>query len=167
MLKKFRSFDSWSKLVVLLLWGSVFLGKASAYVELAFGALLLFSTRVLWDRWYVALTRRSDPLYRVAWSLLISMVYGIAETIYGVLLGYPVFTALQILIFNICPVYLFLGIWVGFRHPRTAQIYNRFTAWFAVFYAPVYFIFFRNLHLYLLRSKWFEFCINFSTCLKV
>jgi O-Antigen ligase len=147
MLKKFRSFDGWSKLVVLFLWGSVFLGKASAYVGLAFGVLLLFSTRVLWDRWYVALTRRGDPLYGVAWAILVSMVYGIAQTIYGVLLGYPIFTVLQILVFNICPVYLFLGIWVGFRHPGTVQIYNRFNAWFTVFYTPIYFIFLRNLHL--------------------
>ena len=67
-------------------------------------------------------TRRSDPLYGVAWALLVSMVYGIAETIYGVLLGYPLFTALQILVFsNICPVYLFLGIWVGFRDPATCR----------------------------------------------
>jgi hypothetical protein len=153
MLKKFGSFDRWTKLVVLFLWSSVLLGKTSAYVGLAFGGLLFFSTRVLWDRWYVALTRRSDPLSGVAWALLVSIVYGIAETIYGVLQGYPLFTALQILVFNICPVYLFLGIWVGFRHPGTVQIYNRYTAWFMVFYTPIFFIFLSHLNISLVPGS--------------
>ena len=62
---------------------------------LRWAALLIFSARVLWDRWYLALTRRSDPLNGVAWALLVSLLYGIGEVIYGVLfLGYPLFTAL-------------------------------------------------------------------------
>ena len=76
MLKKFLSFDNWTKLVVFYLWCSQFLGKASVYVGLALGGLLIFSTRVLWDRWYLALTRGSDPLNRVAWALLVSLLYG-------------------------------------------------------------------------------------------
>ncbi len=117
MLQKFLRLDNWSKLVVLFLWSGTFLGKASAYIGLAIGGLLIFSTRVLWDRWYLALTRRSDPLNGVAWPLLVSLLYGFAQVIYGTLIGHPLFTALQILVFNLCPVYLFLGLWVGFRHP--------------------------------------------------
>ena len=37
MLKKFMSFDNWTKLVVLYLWSSLFIGKVSAYVGLASG----------------------------------------------------------------------------------------------------------------------------------
>jgi hypothetical protein len=147
MLKKFGSLDNWSKLVVIFLWGSLFIGKASAYIGLALGVLLLINPRVLWDRWYVALTRRSDPLNAVAWALLISMVYGIVQVIYGILQGYPPLTALQIFVFNIGPVYLFLGIWVGFRHPDTVRDYYRFVAWFTVVYAPLYFLFLRKLNL--------------------
>jgi O-Antigen ligase len=148
MLKKFLSFDNWTKLVVFYLWCSQFLGKASVYVGLALGGLLIFSTRVLWDRWYLALTRGSDPLNRVAWAILVSLLYGIAEVIYGVsFLGYPLFTALQILVFNICPVYLFLGIWVGKRHPGAVRKYIRFLAWLTVIYAPLYFLFFQHLNL--------------------
>jgi hypothetical protein len=147
MLKKFLSLDNWSKLVVLYMWSSQFLGKASVYCGLAVGGLLLFSARVLWDRWYLALTRGGDPLNRVAWALLVSLLYGIAEVIRGILLGYPVMTALEILVFNLCPVYLFLGLWVGFRHPGTIRKYIRFVAWLAVIYTPLYFIFFKNLHI--------------------
>jgi hypothetical protein len=147
MLKKFLSLDIWCKLVVLYLWGSLFLGKVSAYIGLAVGAACLFSLRVLWDRWYLALTRRHDPLNGVAWALLVSMTYGVAQVIRGVLIGYPVFTALQIFVFNVCPFYLFLGIWVGFRHPGTARKYVRFMAWLTVIYSPIYFLFLSKVNL--------------------
>ena len=144
MLKKFLSLDNWAKLVLVYLCSSAFLGKASVYCGLAIGGLLLFSARVLWNRWYLALTRGGDPLNRVAWALLVSLLYGIAEVIRGILLGYSVMTALQILVFNLCPVYLFLGLWIGFRHPGFIRKYIRFLAWLAVIYAPLYFIFLRT-----------------------
>jgi hypothetical protein len=148
MLKKFLSLDNWTKLVVLYMWSSPFVGKASVYVVLAVGGLLIFSARILWDPWYLALTRRNDPLAGVAWALLVSLLYGIAEVIYGVSSqGYPLFTASQILIFNICPVYLFLGIWVGKRHPGIVRKYIRYMAWLTVIYAPIWFIFLKHLNL--------------------
>ena len=147
MVKKFLNLDMWSKLVVLYMWGSLFLGKASAYVGLALGGLLLFGPRVLWDRWYLALTRRSDPLNKTAWALMVSLAYGFAQVIYGVLQGYPLFTALQILVFNLCPVYLFLGIWVGMRHPGTVRKYIRFMALCIVIYTPIYFLFLRKANI--------------------
>lgn len=147
MLQKFKSLDNWSKVVVLYLWGSVFIGKASVYIGLAMGGLLLLSARVLWARWYVALTRRSDPLSPMAWALLVSLLYGFAQVIHGTLLGYPLVTALQILIFNICPAYLFLGVWVGIRYRGIIRKYMRFLAWWMVIYTPIYFIFLKNLKL--------------------
>jgi hypothetical protein len=123
------------------------LGKASGYVALALGAVLILDPRVLWDRWFVALTRRGDPLSGMAWALMVSMLYGFAEVIYGILLGYPLFTALQILVFNICPVYVFLGIWVGTRHPGIVRRYIRFVAWFMVIYTPLYILFFSKLNI--------------------
>ncbi len=147
MLKKFLHLDNWTKMVVLYLWSSQFLGKASVYLGLALGGLLLFSARLLWDRWYRALTRASDPMNRVAWALLVSLLYGFAQVIRGILIGYEPMTALQILIFNLCPVYLFLGLWIGSRHPGIIRRYVRFVAWLAVVYTPLYFIFFKNLHI--------------------
>jgi hypothetical protein len=148
MLKKFLSFDIWTKLVVFYMWSSLFIGKVSAYVGLLLGALLLFAVRVFWDRWYVALTRRGDPLYGLSWALLVSLVYGIAQVIYGVsFLGHSLFTALQILVFNLGPVYLFLGIWVAVRHPLAVRTYIRFVAWWMVIYTPIYFLFLQHLNL--------------------
>jgi hypothetical protein len=128
------------------LCGVWFLGKASAYASLAFGGLLLLSPRLLWDRWFLALTRRQDPLNGIAWPLLLSLLYGFAQVIYGVLLGYRVLTAFQILVFNVCPVYMFLGIWVGYRHPGFVRGYIRYFAWSLVIYAPIYFLFLSKLN---------------------
>jgi hypothetical protein len=148
MLKKFLRFDTWTKLTVFYLWSSALLGKSSAYLGLFLGALLIFGVRVFWDRWYLALTRRTDPLNRFAWALFVSLIYGIAQTIYGVAFqGYPVVTTLQILVFNLCPIYLFLGIWVGSRHPQAVRKYIQFMAWLTVIYAPIYFLFLSHLNL--------------------
>jgi hypothetical protein len=147
MLKKFLHLENWSKMVVVYLWSSQFLGKASVYIGLAIGGLLLFNARVFWDRWYLALTRRSDPLNRMAWALLVSVLYGVAQVIRGILIGYAPFTALEILVFNLCPVYLFLGLWIGFHHPGIIRKYVRFLAWLAVVYTPLYFIFLKNVHI--------------------
>jgi hypothetical protein len=147
MLKKFMQLDGWTKMIVVYLWTSQFLGKASVYIGLAVGGLLLFNARVLWDRWYLALTRATDPLNRVAWALLVSLLYGIAQVIRGFLLGYAPMTTLQILVFNLCPVYLFLGLWIGFHHPGVIRKYIRYLAWLAVIYTPIYFIFLKNLNI--------------------
>jgi hypothetical protein len=147
MLRKFHSFDNWTKTVVLLMWGSTVLGKASGYLWLAIGAALLLDARVLWDRWCAALIGRKDPLTGVSWAILVSLLYGFGQVIYGYLSGYALLTTLQILIFNICPVYLFLGIWVGARHPGVVRRYIRFLAVFMVVYSPLYFLFFNKLHL--------------------
>jgi hypothetical protein len=147
MLKKFLALDGWTKVVLFLLCGALYLGKAAAYVSLAFGGLLLFSQKLLWDRWHLALTRRQDPLNGFAWPLLISLLYGFGQLIYGILLGYKVVTAFQILVFNVCPVYMFLGLWVGYRHPGIVRSYIRYVAWSLVIYTPIYFLFLGRLNL--------------------
>ncbi len=147
MLRKFRELDGWTKSAIVILCGVMFMGKAAAYVALGFGGLLLLSPRLLWDRWYIGITRRQDALSEIALPLLISLLYGFAQVIYGAFLGYSVQTAFQIFIFNICPVYMFLGMWVGSRHPGFVRGYIRFMAWYMVFYAPLYFLVFSKLNL--------------------
>jgi O-Antigen ligase len=140
MLKKLWHLDAWSKATIFILTGALFLGKASVYVMLAFGGLLILSPRALWDPWYSALTRRRDELNPIGWPLLVSLLYGIATLIHGVLEGYAVKTAFQVLLFNISPFFLFLGIWTGFRYPGTLRTYFRGMAWFITIYSPLYFL---------------------------
>jgi ABC-type glycerol-3-phosphate transport system permease component len=142
---RLRGLDGWTKVVLLVLIGTMFIGKASVYVELAFGGFFLLSSRLLWDPWYNALTRRQRGLDWIGWPLLISLLYGFGQVIYGSLQGYSLVTALQILLFNIYPVYLFLGIWVGFRHPDMVRTYIRWVAWYTAFYTPVYYLFLNKL----------------------
>lgn len=138
--------DNWSKLVVFFLWVSVLLGKASAYLGMTIGILMLLDSRVLLNRWYLALTRNGDPLSGVAWAMLVSLIYGIAQVVRGCLfLGFPVTTALEILVFNLCPVIMFLGLWAGARHPGIVRSYIRFVTLFLVVYTPLYVLFFHKL----------------------
>ena len=57
MLRKYLSFDNWTKMVVLYLWSARFSERRPVYIGLSMGGLLLFGIRVFWDRWYLALTR--------------------------------------------------------------------------------------------------------------
>jgi hypothetical protein len=142
--KKLLALDAWTKVTLFMLYGSLMMGKASVYVALLFGGLLLLSPRVLWDRWFNSLTKRNNLLTGISWPLLVSLLYGFAQVIYGLLLGYSPKTTFQILLFNIAPVYLFLGMYVGFRHPGTVRSYYRFMAWYVCIYAPLYFLILRK-----------------------
>jgi hypothetical protein len=146
MVKKFLSFDVWTKMVVLFLWGGALIGKFSAYIGLAIGGLLIFSARILWDRWFRALTRDKDVLHGWSWALVVSLLYGFAMLFYGLEQGYPLVTALEILVFNINPIFIFLGIWVSSKHPAILRVYIRYSAWFVVIYTPLYFLFFSKLN---------------------
>ena len=146
MVKKFLSFDIWTKAVVLLLWLGSVLGKGSAYVGLAMGAFFLLSPRILWNRWYTALTENKDLMHSWSWALLVSLIYGLIELISGLLQGYPLLTAFEILVFNINPIYVFLGIYVGAKHPTIIRKYVRYSAWFIVVYTPLYFLVFNKMN---------------------
>jgi hypothetical protein len=147
MVKKFLSFDIWTKMVLVYLWSGMLLGKFSAYIGLAIGGLLIFSARIFWDRWYKALTRDKDVLHGWCWALLVSLLYGLVMVLYGLIQGYSLLTALQILVFNISPIYIFLGIWVSTLHPNILRVYTRYSAWFAVVYTPLYFLYFNKLNI--------------------
>jgi O-Antigen ligase len=146
MVKKFLSFDIWTQMVVLFLWGGAILGKFSAYVGLAIGGLLIFSARILWDRWYKALTRDKDVLHGWSWALVVSLLYGFVMLFYGLEQGYSLVTALEILVFNLNPIFIFLGIWVSTKHPAILRIYIRYSAWFVVIYTPLYFLVFSKMN---------------------
>jgi hypothetical protein len=135
--------DVWTKFAIVQLCGCWFLGKIFAVVGGPLVALLFFN-RNLCQSLYRALTRR-DPLSFVSWTLLVSIMYGVCETVYGVLSGHDPVTALQILVFNFCPLYLFLGIWAGARRPGFLQGFIKFTFWYGTVYTFVYFLVLRNL----------------------
>jgi hypothetical protein len=146
MLRKFASLDFWAKIVTLYLMAGFVVGKGSAYIALLIGGLLLFSPKVLWNPWYIALTRSGQLLNKWAWALLISLLLGFAELGYGLYQGYSVITSLEVFCFTIWPLYVFLGMRIGERHPEYLRYYMRYSAWFIVFFAPIYFLFLSKLN---------------------
>jgi hypothetical protein len=149
-----QKWDFWSKWILVLLVGFPLTGRSFAYLgvppaklfvgDLTLAAFIILHPRKVFDPWIDALTR-SGPLGPVAWVLLASLFYGIFEVIRGTLLGFNPLVAMENLVFNVYPIYLFLGLWLGRRRPdlllRFAQV---FSICFCV-YAPAYMLFLNKL----------------------
>jgi O-Antigen ligase len=151
-----RKWDSWSKWALFLLVGYSLTARSFSYLgippaklfigDLTLAAFIFLRPRELFDRWIKALTK-GGPLGPLGWILLISIAYGIFQVIRGVLAGFPPVTALENLVFNVYPLYFFLGIWLGRRQP---QLLLRFVQVFAVLfciYAPAYMLFLNKVNL--------------------
>ncbi len=143
----FWKWDNWSKWVLFLMVGLCLTGRSFAYLgippaklfigDLTLAAFIFLQPRKLFDTWIGGLTK-GGTLGPLAWVLLASVSYGIMEVIRGVLLGFPPLIAIQNLVFNVYPLYLFLGIWLGARRP---ELLLRFIQVFAIcfcIYAPAY-----------------------------
>ena len=142
-----QKLDNWSRLVLVLLLGYSLVGRSFAYVglppaklfigEMSLAAFIFFRSRNLFDPWIKALTK-GGPLGPLAWVLLGSITYGIFEVIRGILIGFSPITAIENLVFNIYPIYFFLGLWVGARRPDVLLKYFRLYAIIFCIYAPAY-----------------------------
>jgi O-Antigen ligase len=141
MLSTFRRLDVWTKMVTIVLFSQLLLGKAAGYLGVALLIPLVFDSRVLLNRWYNALIQRSHILHSFAWALLASVLYAFGEVLYGLLQGFSASTAVQLLIFNVNPFFCFIGIWVGAMHPNFLRKYIRILAWLTCIYAIIYFLF--------------------------
>ena len=142
--------DLWTKIAFFLLMGYSVSGRAFAYIgippaklfigDMALAAFMCFKPRAIFDRWHEGLTR-GGPLGVLSWILLLSILYGVFELVSGVLSGYPPLVAFENLVFNIYPLYLFLGIWAGQHYPNLLQKWVRWFSWYLTFYGPLYIAF--------------------------
>ncbi len=113
-----RKWDYWSKWALFLLVGYSLTARSFSYLgippaklfigDLTLAAFILLRPRELFDRWIKALTK-GGPLGPLGWILLVSISYGVFQVIRGVLVGFQPVTALENLVFNVYPLYLFLG----------------------------------------------------------
>jgi O-Antigen ligase len=152
--EKIRNWDAWSKWVLFLLLGYSLTGRSFAYLgippaklfigDLTLAAFIFLRPRRLFDPWIKALTRTS-PLSPFAWFLLASISYGIFEVIRGILAGFSPVIALENLVFNIYPIFMFLGIWVGARRPELLLKYIQIYAVLFCIYAPAYLLFLNKI----------------------
>jgi hypothetical protein len=151
---KFRDWDGWSKWVLFLLLGYALTGRSFAYLgippaklfigDLTLAAFIFLRPRKLFDPWIRAVTK-SDPLSPFAWLLLISIVYGIFEVVRGVLAGFSPIIAAENLVFNVYPIFLFLGMWVGKRRPELLLKFVQVYAICFTVYAPAYLLFLNKI----------------------
>lgn len=150
--------DFWTKLAFFMLMGYSVSGRAFAYIgippakifigEVALLAFLCFKPRAIIDRWLEALTR-GGSLAVLGWILLLSILYGVFELVYGILTGYPPLVAIENLVFNIYPLYIFLGIWAGQHRPEILRQWVRWFSWYLTFYGPLYIAVLDKFTLYL------------------
>jgi hypothetical protein len=149
-----QKWDNWAKWVLFLLLGLSLTGRSFAYLgippaklfvgDLTLAAFVVLHPRNIFDPWIHALTR-GGPLGPVSWLLLGSLAYGIFEVIRGILLGFTPLIATENLVFNIYPIYLFLGIWLGRRQPELLlRFIQVFSLCFCV-YAPAYMFYLNKL----------------------
>jgi hypothetical protein len=151
---EFQKWDSWAKWVLFLMLGLSLTGRSFAYLgippaklfvgDLTLAAFVVLHPRNIFDPWINALTK-GGPLGPVAWLLLASLAYGVFEVIRGILLGFTPLIATENLVFNIYPIYLFLGIWLGRRQPELLlRFVQVFSLCFCV-YAPAYMLYLNKL----------------------
>ncbi|MFZ0594136.1 MAG: hypothetical protein WAM39_27005 [Bryobacteraceae bacterium] len=96
--------DFWTKVAFFLLMGYSLFSRAFAYIgipplkifigEAALAAFICFKPRAIFDGWLDALTR-GGSMAAFAWILLLSLIYGCFEAIYGLLSGYKAVTAFE------------------------------------------------------------------------
>jgi hypothetical protein len=142
-----RKWDLWAKWVLFLMVGLSLTGRSFSYLgippaklfigDITLGAFILLRPRKLFDPWINGLIN-GGPLGPVSWVLMITVCYGIFEVIRGVLYGFAPITAIQNLVFNVYPLFFFLGLWVGARRPELLLRYIQVFGVCFFFYAPAY-----------------------------
>jgi hypothetical protein len=105
--------------------------------EAALGAFLLARFQTFIGVWGAALIRPT-PLSGLVWSLVLLVAYGVFAVLRGVGLGYSPLVAVQSLVFNYYPLYLFLGIWIGQRIPDALPRLVHIVAWVHGVYGVAY-----------------------------
>jgi hypothetical protein len=148
--------DFWTKVAFFLLMGYSLFSRAFAYIgipplkifigEVTLAAFICFKPRAVFDRWLDGLTRGGE-IAAFGWLLLLTLIYGCFETVSGLLAGYKPVTAFENLVFNIYPIYLFLGLWAGLHWPDMLRKYIRYIAWYSTFYGPLYLAYLGKLKL--------------------
>jgi hypothetical protein len=81
---------------------------------------------------------RPGPLGAVAWSITLLIIYGLMLAVRGEIAGFPRQLVAQELAFNVYPLYVFLGLWLGERDPRLLERFLLIMSWVIGIYGIVY-----------------------------
>ena len=137
----------WAFTAGFILLGYLCMGRSFAYLgikplnlfigEMVLGLFLVTKSREIVGRWLGSMVNEVS-FSQTAWIYYLFASYGVIELLRGLTYDYPVFTALQNLVFNVYPLYLFIGLWLGIRYPNYLQRFVRWLAWGHGVYGVLY-----------------------------
>jgi hypothetical protein len=152
----------WAKLVGALLLGFAMMGRSFAYIgvpaaklfvgDIFLAVSLLLRPGGVVGRWHRGLIS-TGPLNRFSWIYLVFLQYGIIEALHGFSKGYDRVVILQELVFNIYPLYVFIGMEIGLRNPNFFRKLIRIQAWCTGIYGLAYIIALSRIDLYMPDTK--------------
>lgn len=137
----------WSKVYLFLLWGYSLFSRSFAYIgipsmKLFIGEVSLAIFLLTRPRERIGILFKWILSYKyyffLSFSLFCLFLYGIFSWARGVLLGYDFIVALQNLVFNIYPLYILFGYWVGQKYPQLLSVGILNFAWLNVIYGFLY-----------------------------
>jgi hypothetical protein len=149
---------TWASIVAVLVCGYGLFGRTFAYVgipsakvfigDVVLALFLVFCTRAVIRPWLAGLLYPTH-FSGLFWSLIFFISYGAFELARGLALEYPPLTALQDFVFNVYPLYFFLGLWAATAYPDLLSRIVRFLAVAGCIYGLAYYSFLRNITLML------------------
>jgi hypothetical protein len=123
------------------------IGISPIYLSEIVLAIFIFTRpRVLVFPWIGNLVK-SQPLSLLSWTVFLSIALGVLQCVRGIGLGYDKATVIKCLVFNLYLLFLFLGIWIGKRHPEFLPRLIRFLGWFHGIYGVLHLTLFAFLGL--------------------
>jgi hypothetical protein len=152
----------WARFAGAILLGFAMMGRSFAYIgvpaaKLFIGDIFLAVSLLLRPggvvgRWHRGLIS-TGPLNRFSWIYLVFLQYGIIEALHGFSKGYDRVVILQELVFNIYPLYVFIGMEIGLRNPDLFRKLIRIQAWCTGIYGLAYIIALSRIDMYMPGTK--------------
>src|SRR4051812_7680317 len=140
----------WRHIALVLVVGYACIGRSFAYLGLAPARIFIGEISLIafvftepnsaFGRWTASLLS-CDGLSNLGWAYLLFLQFGILEFLRGLSLGYSPVQCGQNLVFNVYPLFLFLGIHVGLADPSFLPSLVRAQAWVCGVYGTAYLLF--------------------------
>jgi len=140
----------WPKVFAILLIGYTLWGRSFAYLgipslKLFVGegilvAFALFKPKKLFGAWMGWLLGRGGYPF-IGWSLVLFALYGVLQALRGWYMGHDALQIAENLVFNVYPLYLFFGYWMGKYYPFLLRRVVYFFAYLNALYGLTYLAF--------------------------
>ena len=144
----------WGGVAAFLYCGYGMWGRAFAYIgvpsvklfigDVALALFIICCSRVMEDFWLGGLLR-ATPLSAISWTLTLFLCYGVLECARGIAIEQDPLQAIQELVFNVYPIFFFMGLVAGLVYRDLLGKIVRFMALTGCVWGLLYYLFFRNV----------------------